>query len=215
MRPTAPTALLALLALVACPIPGDGVLTEERRQLPDFERLQVFDGFQLAVEVDPEAAPEITLRGDRNLLARFQAEPSGEGQLSVSFAANRELRPGIIPAADLRAPPFGGLYIADDAAVALDGELAHLHLHTADEAAAELRGAAASIEIDHHSDGEIDAGQLIIAGDAEVEIDGGGRLLLCVRGALTGRVDRGELRLTCAPTSVDLQVGPEGALRPL
>jgi len=207
--------LLALVLLGACPIPGDGELAEERRALPDFERLQVFDGFQVDLEIDPGSAPEITLRGERNLLPRYQAEPSGEGQLSLSFAANRELRPSIAPAAELRAPALRGLYIEDDAALTLTGELAHLHLHAADQADVALQGGAASIQIDHRSDGQIDAGQFIIAGDAEILVDGGGRLLLCVHGELRGRVDRGELRLTCAPTSVRLYVGPSGVFRPL
>lgn len=224
--------LVLALAALGCPIAGDGSIREETREVEAFEGLEVFDDFVVEVEVDAEAATATaTVRADANLLRYVYTEGRSGTHLSLAFKPTQEVVPTAPPAVKVVTATLTSLYVEDASAVTIAGASGDLALKAAGEASAEvegalaaagaeaegagslvLRGTAASLVAAQHGGGTIDGGALMVAGDAEVTIDGGGDVIVCASGEVRGEIARGRLVLACPPARIVVEVGVLGAL---
>ncbi len=82
---------LWVLALTGCGqgtgVQGDGLLVNEERPVADFVALQVEDGIEARVVVEPSAARGVRVVGDENLVTRLRTEVEGGRKLRVYFPA--------------------------------------------------------------------------------------------------------------------------------
>lgn len=227
-------ALVALaLASPGCPIPGDGELGEETREVAAFEGLEVFDDFTVAVAVDAGGAmtPTVTLRGDANLVPFVYSEVHSGTHLSLAFKPTQEVAPTTPPEVEVTTATLTSLYVEDASRVSVAGASGDLTLKVVGEASAEvegalgavearaegagslvLRGTGASLVVAQRGLGTIDGGALAVAGDAEVTIDGGGDVIVCASGEVRGEIPRGRLVLVCPPARIVVEVGVMGSL---
>ncbi|QRK07622.1 DUF2807 domain-containing protein [Archangium violaceum] len=81
---------LLVMALTGCgalgpQVQGSGKLVQEERQASDFERLDVNDGIELTVVVDPAQPRKVRVVGDDNLVALLRTEKAGTDSLFIHF----------------------------------------------------------------------------------------------------------------------------------
>lgn len=80
---------LLVVALSGCwlgpQVQGSGQLVQEERQLPGFVALEVNDGIEASVVVDPSQPQKVRLVGDDNLVALMRTELEGARTLRVYF----------------------------------------------------------------------------------------------------------------------------------
>lgn len=81
---------LLVTALTGCGVSGprvqgSGQWVQEERQASDFERLDVNDGIELTVVVDPSQPHKVRVVGDDNLVALLRTEKAGTDSLFIHF----------------------------------------------------------------------------------------------------------------------------------
>ncbi|MCY1075486.1 head GIN domain-containing protein [Archangium lansingense] len=86
---------LLVVALSGCwlgpQVQGSGNLVQEERQLPGFVSLEVNDGIEATVVVDPNQPQKVRLVGDDNLVKLLRTEPLGSSGLRVYFSQEEVL----------------------------------------------------------------------------------------------------------------------------
>ncbi|HEX5744635.1 MAG TPA: DUF2807 domain-containing protein [Archangium sp.] len=78
-----------LVAVMGCglgpQVQGSGTLVQEERQVPEFVSLDVEDGIESVVVVDPSQPRKVRVVGDDNLVRLMRTDVVGTGTLSVHF----------------------------------------------------------------------------------------------------------------------------------
>lgn len=111
--------------LGSCTLEGDGTAVEVSREVPPFTALEVFDGFEVEVQVDEGlAATEavaLAVTAEANVIDRVFTEVHGEDVLSI--AVNPNLRTELTQAPQVRmtVPGLEGVFASDRAIVRVAG----------------------------------------------------------------------------------------------
>lgn len=175
MRRAALTPCLAL----ACTLTGDGVPGSVTRSLPVFDAVEVFDGFTVALTVEPALAAEsiaLELSGDANALGRLFAAVHGDATLSLGVDPNHLTELRLVPGAAARVPALRRVFAADTSAVAVTGAREALEIELHESATLTL------------TDAEAVALEVLADGEAALSLAGHGPTLRVVAGG-TATID--------------------------
>ncbi|MEZ4384384.1 MAG: DUF2807 domain-containing protein [Nannocystaceae bacterium] len=231
-----PVAALALaLPLLACPTVGDGEEAAQARTIADpIRALEVFDGLEVSVTIDPSAAEGATLdlRGDANLLDLVVSELHSDDVLSLGMWATVETELTLPMRVEVVTPALERLFVGGVAGLiahALSGDLLELRARDQSALKASLTAAAVDVDVDHKAavtllgeaatlevraagSASVDAAELTVV-DATIDHASAGELRLCATGALRGALrGDGALVLLCAPSELDVEVTGEGVI---
>lgn len=131
------------LALAGCVLEGDGRLAEASREVPRFDRLEVFGAFEVEVRVRPELGEldtiTVRLAGDANALGRLFTQVHSGDVLSIALDPNLQTELALTPRATLEVPALGGVYAADTARVTVRGARGELLIEAREDARVDAR----------------------------------------------------------------------------
>ena len=172
---------------------GDGVAVTETRHLPAFSRVQSDASIQVTIETGDEYRAYVT--GDANLVAYFETEIIGSTlTISQAYAVDPVVEPHItVVVPDLRSVVHNGMGVVEilengdfpDISLTLNGSgeirfsgtAATLRAVNNGYGRIYAEGYAAFLKAEMNGPGEISA-EYLLAGDAEVNIDGSGNVYL-------------------------------------
>lgn len=131
------------LALAGCVLEGDGRLAETSREVPRFDRLEVFGAFEVEVRVRPELegldTVTVRLAGDDNALGRLFTQVHGGDVLTIAVDPNLQTELTLTPSATLEVPALDGVYAAGTTRVTVLGASGELLIEAREGARVDVR----------------------------------------------------------------------------
>jgi hypothetical protein len=206
VRLSSASALLLLGCTVIQPTHvGSGVLAEETRSLPAFERLGISAPARVTVTTGP--SHQVRLAYDDNLLPHVETVVAG-GELEIRLADGASYRSSKTLVVEVVTPVLSGLSIAGSAVVEAE-ELAgaHFDLSVAGSGKVRAGGAVDELEVSIAGSGELNLGELV-AQRANVDIAGSGDVVVHALEALNVSVaGSGKVRYRGQPAVTSSMAG--------
>ncbi len=218
------TLLTVVLAGCGPHVEGSGRLVHEERQTADFVELEVNDGIEVVVRVEPGEPTQVRLVGDDNLVALIRTEHAGRERLHVYFddgevghwESRNPLRAevtvprleSVVRSGGSTMDVFGTLDSESFRVTASGGgwlrvsglATAHLDLQLSGGAEATLEGAATRVE-SAISGGSVIRARELSARDATLTTSGGGDVVMRVSDTLEVTASGGsEVHILGQPT---------------
>ena len=183
------------------PVPGEGDVQPEVRELPTFSRVSVGAGMKVVIGIAAET--EVIVTAQPNLLPLIKTEVV-DGQLIVTIPS-----PGVTTTEPmslaLRVPALTSVALSAGSEGFLEHTGAPLNLDVSGGAKVTAIGTTPKLTLTASAGGNALLGELT-AGDAAINMNDGSSAELTVTGALTGVVDGGSsVLLTTKPASVSVE----------
>lgn len=208
--------LSCCFALFACvePIEGDGEILSEVRSVDDFDKVRTDNSVNVELTMFEDAADpvELQVRADANLHEYIETEVR-VGELRIE--APKQLRP--------TEPMLLSALIADLSEISANNEAEvrvayleenNLKIDANNDAVVEVEGEGRRVDLVADNDARVDLRGFAID-DAEVELDNGADVYLCVADEVQGSVDNGAiLRVSCGGDSSGVSVSNGGIVVP-
>jgi hypothetical protein len=160
---------------LGCTLRGDGERGSVTRELPVFAAIELFDGFDATVTVDPslpaDAKVALEVSGDDNALHRLFTVVHSGSTLSVAVDPNHLTELDLTPAIEARVPALTRAHAEDTTGLEIFGAMGELRVAARESATVTLHGAA---PLTLHAEASGQA-SLIVAGEGpllELVVDG-------------------------------------------
>lgn len=214
MRLRTPIAItLAAGLLGGCHVEeGSGRLGEQHRQLSAFDRVEVNGGFDTVwIEACDACTPSARVRGDDNLIGDVITGTSGS---TLEIDTHGWLLPKLPLEVIVEAPPTTRIELDGSATIVVDGVNEDRYDAVLDGSGdISINGQTAHLEATLDGSGAVRAFDLL-ARDADVAINGSGRIEVCAFGRLDASVSgSGDVRYDCTPRSLGRHISGSGTIR--
>lgn len=209
-----PALLAATAALLGgCHIEdGSGHLGEQTRHVSSFDRVAIDGDFdQVWIETCDDCPTVATVRGDDNLIGDVVTSTRGS---TLTIETDGWLIPQLPLEVIVQGPPTIRVEVEGSANVIVDGvaeERYDATVHGSGQVT--INGQTAHFEAWVDGSGAVRAFDLL-ARDADVTVEGSGRIEVCAFGRLDAEVDgSGAIRFDCTPKSLGRHVSGSGTIR--
>lgn len=205
--------MAASLLLGACDgvVAGSGVESRQLRDVPAFSGVQLRNGIEAVVQVQPGASPQVELRGDDNLVPLVQTRVGADGVLAVEllepYAENLKLR------ALITTPSLASLAASGTASVTATGiDADALTVGTTGSTSISVTGVARRMVVSASGDSTVEARELTAA-DADVAGSGSAGVTVCATQSLKVRLsDASRADYWCGPATVTRELSGSASL---